>query len=82
MTDKAIRLSGKSNNGLNGGDLDTLNQLWLHGPREDGEVPSKTSRDHLIENGYARRIKDPWTTALTVKGRFAYWAWRRFGVRV
>lgn len=82
MTDKAIRLSSKSNNGLNGGDLDTLYQLWLHGPREDGEVPSKTSRDHLIVNGYARRIKEPWATTLTIKGKFAYWVWRKIKVRI
>lgn len=54
---------------------DTLVALVENGPLWDGDVPSKTQRDELIEIGLAVRIVvhagDGWTAA-TYAGRDAY----------
>jgi hypothetical protein len=42
---------------LNGRERDVLLCLFLHGPTWDGNVPSKTGRDELVERGLAKRYK-------------------------
>jgi hypothetical protein len=60
---------------LSGGEIDTLVALVESGPLWDGDVPSKASRDRLIERGFATRCvvrgEDGWQAA-TYRGRDAY----------
>lgn len=60
---------------LEGKHIDTLVALVENGPLEDGDVPSKSGRDDLIDAGYAVRIvqkgSDGWTAA-TYEGRNTY----------
>ena len=54
MIEPIIRREPKASNGWNGGDIDTARQMrdkavW------DGDLCSKSSRDHLVKNGYAFR---------------------------
>ena len=60
---------------LTGGELDTLIALVETGPLWDGDVPSKSARDSLIDKGFAVRCivkgKDGWQAA-TYAGRDAY----------
>jgi hypothetical protein len=60
-----------------GAELDTLVALVEAGPLFDGDVPSKSGRDSLIERGLAVRIvqnlEDGYTAA-TYAGRDAYTA--------
>lgn len=60
---------------LNSGERDTLVALIEGGPLWDGDVPSKTGRDELIQQGLAVRVvvrlQDGWTAA-TYKGRDVY----------
>jgi hypothetical protein len=41
---------------MRGAELDTLIALVEHGPLWDGDLPSKTGRDCLIERGLAVRV--------------------------
>lgn len=41
-----------------GAELDTLIGLVRCGPLFDGDVPSKVSRDSLIDRGFAARIRN------------------------
>ena len=56
-------------------EINTLVALVESGPLPDGDIPSKTGRDCLIESGLAVRIlvngEDGYTAA-TYKGRDAY----------
>lgn len=60
---------------LTGAELDTLVALVENGPLWDGDVPSKSGRDSLIERGFASRVivrgEDGWQAA-TYQGRDAY----------
>lgn len=60
---------------LNGGEIDTLVALIERGPLWDGDLPSKTGRDSLIEKGLAAKIvykcSDGYQAA-TYAGRDAY----------
>lgn len=65
-----IRKNPKASNGLSGGDIDVALQLF--GRRVlDGNVASKASRDHLVEQGYAVRFRDG-TQTLSRKGVAAF----------
>lgn len=60
---------------MNGAELDTLIALVECGPLFDGDVPSKSGRDSLIEKGLAVKVvvrgEDGWQAA-TYAGRDAY----------
>lgn len=60
---------------LTGAEFDTLHALVLHGPLWDGDVPSKSGRDSLIDRGLAVRVvvrgEDGYTAA-TYAGRDAW----------
>lgn len=60
---------------MNGAEKDTLVALIEAGPLWDGDVPSKSGRDALIEAGLAVRVvvrcRDGFTAA-TYRGRNAY----------
>jgi len=60
---------------MNGAEIDSLVALVERGPVWDGDIPSKSGRDSLIEKGLASRVivegRDGYTAA-TYKGRDAY----------
>ena len=60
---------------LTGAEVDTLVALVESGPLWDGDLPSKTARDCLIDRGFVTRIvvhgEDGWQAA-TYSGRDAY----------
>ena len=60
---------------LTGAEAETLVALVEHGPLWDGDVPSKSGRDGLLQKGYAVRIvvkgEDGYQAA-TYAGRDAY----------
>lgn len=60
---------------MTGAEIDTLIALVENGPLWDGEVPSKSGRDILIQKGLAVRVvvqlQDGYTAA-TCAGRDAY----------
>lgn len=49
---------------LTGAEIDTLNAAFNHGPLFDGDVPSKSGRDSLMELGLLARV--------VVKGECSY----------
>lgn len=62
----------KSNTNRDGFCFDSLLALIKNGPCWDGDVPSKSGRDELIERGYAVRVVvkgEDGFTAATYKGR-------------
>ena len=60
---------------MNSAEIDTLVALVERGPLWDGDVPSKSGRDALLERGHAIRVivkgEDGWQAA-TYLGRDAY----------
>ncbi len=66
---RAIRKCKFSSDGWNGGDIDELVQMFLAAMTWDGNHCSKSSRDHLIEHGFAYRHEGQ--TALTGRGKVA-----------
>lgn len=56
----------RDHDGLTGAEWEVLWCLFIHGPTEDGNVPSKSGRDSLIEGGWAFHY-DGWT-AISDKG--------------
>jgi hypothetical protein len=60
---------------MSGAELDTLVALVERGPLWDGDVPSKSGRDSLIDSGLAVRVvvngEDGWQAA-TYAGRDTY----------
>jgi len=42
-------------NPLTGAEQDVLWCLFMHGPTEDGDVPSKAGRSDLVDRGFAAR---------------------------
>ena len=67
-----IRPEPKASNGWNGGDIDTARQLF-NDAVWDGNLCSKSSRDHLVRNGYA--VRSDGYQMLTNKGREAFLEW-------
>ncbi len=65
-----IRKEPKASNGWNNGDLDTAFQLFACGMVWDGNLTSKGSRDHFVQNGYA--VRSNGMQSLTGKGVFAF----------
>lgn len=62
---------------MSSGERDTLITAYQDGPVWDGDVPSKSSRDQLIEEGYLVRVvsKGQWGyCACTCRGATAYQA--------
>ncbi len=58
-----------------GAERDTLEALVLHGPLYDGDVPSKSGRDSLIDRGLAVQVVvrgEDGHTAATYDGRDAW----------
>ena len=84
MRERMIRREPRASNGWNNGDLDVAFQLFACGMVWDGNLTSKTSRDHLVRNGYAVRHEGMQT--LTGRGTLhflttpAVWrsAWRQW----
>ncbi len=83
-----IRREPKASSGWDSGDLDVAYQLFTCGVVWDGNLASKSSRDHLVAEGYAVRYRG--AQALTGKGTVAFlrhravWVylwrrWRRWG---
>ena len=83
-----IRREPRASNGWNNGDIDVAMQLFQCGMVWDGNLASKSSRDHLVAEGYAVRREG--MQALTGKGTIAFltsravWAsafrrWRLWG---
>lgn len=60
---------------FHGGHRDTLSAAYTKGPLEDGDVPSKSSRNDLLDLGYIAKVvvkgKDGFN-ACTHKGREGY----------
>lgn len=65
-TPRMIRREPRASNGWNSGDLDVAFQLFQCGMVWDGNLACKSSRSHLVENGYAVRRNG--VQALTGKG--------------
>jgi hypothetical protein len=65
-----IRKEPRARDGWNNGDKDVAFQLF-RGVVWDGDLASKSSRDHLVEHGYAERFPNGMQT-LTRKGRTAF----------
>lgn len=67
------KLNGKE---FSGGAIDTLHALFWFGPREAGQIPSKSGEAELAERGYCKRIdvvtspkgKDTHLCVLTAEG--------------
>lgn len=56
----------RDHDGLTGAEWETLWQLFVHGPTQDGDLASKCGRSSLIEGGWAEGF-DGWQW-LTTKG--------------
>ena len=54
-SERLIRHCARSQSGWNNGDLDVAFQLFSCGMVWDGNLVSKSSRDHLVRAGYAVR---------------------------
>lgn len=67
---RLIRKDRKASNGKNNGDIDVAFQLFSCGMVWDGNLTSKESRDHLVENGYA--VRHEGMQAMTGKGKVAF----------
>jgi hypothetical protein len=65
-----IRKCDHASNGRNNGDLDVAFQLFACGMVWDGNLTSKESRNHLVEQGYA--VHRDGFQALTGKGTVAF----------
>lgn len=65
-----IRRCKHSSDGWNNGDLDVAFQLFSCGLVWDGNLTSKSSRDHFVQNGYA--VSYEGVQALTGKGTVAF----------
>lgn len=60
---------------LTGGEIDTLIALVEHGPLDDGDVPSKSARDSLMQKGLVVRVivkGEDGYQAVTYQGRDVY----------
>jgi len=60
---------------MNGAERDCILGGYKHGPLFDGDVPSKSGRDRLVEKGYMARVVvkgEEGYNACTYKGARAY----------
>lgn len=64
------RRSPKARNGYDNGDIDVAWQLFSCGMVWDGNLVSKSSRDYLVEQGYA--VRHGGMQAMTGKGVAAF----------
>jgi len=64
------RKNKRASNGWNNGDIDVAFQLFSCGMVWDGNLTSKSSRDHLVEVGYA--VRHEGMQSLTGKGIIAF----------
>lgn len=61
--------------GMNGGERDTIRATYRYGPLFDGDVPSKVSRDALVEEDFVTKVVmrgEDGYNACTYKGACAY----------
>lgn len=65
-----FRKEPRASNGWNNGDIDVAFQLFSCGMVWDGNVTSKSSRDHLVARGYA--VRHEGMQSLTGKGIVAF----------
>ncbi len=64
------RKNPKASSGWDNGDIDVAFQLFQCGMVWDGNLTSKSSRDHLVEHGYA--VRHGGMQAMTGKGAWAF----------
>jgi len=60
---------------MTGGEIDTIYAAFKHGPLFDGDVPSKSSRDTLLSEGFIAKVVvkgEDGYNACTHKGAWAY----------
>lgn len=60
---------------MNSAERDCINASYENGPLFDGDVPSKTGRDRLLDKGYMVRVVvkgEDGYNACTLKGAWAY----------
>jgi hypothetical protein len=60
---------------MDSAERDCIRASYKRGPLFDGDVPSKTGRDRLLENGYMEKVivKGEWGyNACTYRGAWAY----------
>jgi hypothetical protein len=60
---------------MSGAEIDTLYAMHKKGPLFDGDVPSKSGRDDLLEKGYAAKVVvngEQGYNACTYRGSTAY----------
>ncbi|NAR91489.1 hypothetical protein [Acinetobacter haemolyticus] len=60
---------------MSGGERETIMAAFKHGPLYDGDVPSKSSRDVLVKDGFIAKVVvkgEDGFNACTYKGRWAY----------
>lgn len=67
---RMIRKCSRSSTGYDSGDMDVAFQLFSCGMVWDGNLSSKSGRDHLVANGYA--VRHGGMQALTGKGVVAF----------
>lgn len=60
---------------MGSGERDTIRAAFRHGPLYDGDVPSKSSRDALVKDGFIVKVVvkgEDGFNACTYKGRMVY----------
>ena len=60
---------------MSSGERETIKAAFNHGPLYDGDVPSKSSRDTLVKDGFIAKVVvrgEDGFNACTYKGRWAY----------
>ena len=62
--------------GLDGGAVSTLNALYTEGPLFDGDIPSKSGRDSLVEKGYAAIVVVKGLEGYNACTQKGYWAYQ------
>jgi len=67
---RMIRREPRARNGWNNGDLDVAFQLFESGMVWDGNLTSKSSRDHLVANGFA--VRSEGMQSLTGRGTWHF----------
>jgi hypothetical protein len=59
---------------LDGSAVSTLDALYTEGPLFDGDIPSKSGRDSLVENGYAAIVIVKGLEGYNACTQKGYWA--------
>ena len=60
---------------MSNGERETIKAAFSHGPLYDGDVPSKSSRDILVKDGFIAKVVvkgEDGFNACTYKGRWAH----------